>query len=229
MASQTIFQVRHDTFPALGEQSKDRAVVNRMASQIQVDFFTQLVLGGYAYHMQIGTEIVGVDSTDVIDPLKVWMIADNPDTYAMIPLLYELNVGVQDGTLVQTMLEIDKDKVRWADDNSGTLYVPANLRSDDKNTAQGDFRVGTDVAATSKSTVPNSVELARKFISEYALPNTFGYVGAWATTIYSIADRPAMVLIDASAILVHFGNLTATDCKGYGVLQFAQFDKSLVI
>ena len=228
MASQTIFQVRHDTFPALGEQGKDRAIVNRFASQIQVDFFTQLVLGGYAYHMQIGTENTGVDSTAEIDAILVWMIADNPDTYAMIPLLYEMNVGVQDGTLVQTMLEIDKDKVRWADDASGTLYVPANMRSDDNNTAQGDFRVGTDVVADAKSAVPNSVELARKFITEDTLADTIGYPGAWASTIYSIADRPAIVLVDASSIIVHFGN-NGTDCAGYGALQFAQFDKNLVV
>ena len=122
MGSQTIFQTRHTTFPALGEQDKERAVVNRMASQIQVDFFTQLVLGGYAYHMQIGTENTGVDSTAEIDAILVWMIADNPDTYAMIPLLYEMNVGVQDGTLVQTMLEIDKDKVRWAEGVSQGVF-----------------------------------------------------------------------------------------------------------
>ncbi len=228
MASQTIFQVRHNTFPALGEQDKDRAIVNRFASQIQVDFFTQLVLGGYAYHMQIGTENTGVDSTSVIDDILVWMIADNPDTYAMIPLLYEMNVGVQDGTLAQTMLEIDKDKVRWADDASGTLYVPANMRSDDNNTAVGDYRVGTDVVAAGKSAVPNSVELARKFITEDSLADTLGYPGAWASTIYSIADRPPMVLVDASSIIVHFGN-NGTDCAGYGALQFAQFDKNLVV
>jgi len=82
MGSQTIFQVRHDTFPALGEQDKERAVVNRMASQIQVDFFTQLVLGGYAYHMQGGTEIVGIAATVAIDDQKCTMLADNSATIA---------------------------------------------------------------------------------------------------------------------------------------------------
>ncbi len=228
MASQTIFQTRHDTFPALSEQEKERAVVNRMGSQIQVDFFTQLVLGGYAYHMQGGTEIVGIAATVAIDDQKCTMLADNSASFAMIPLLYEVNIGVVAGaTIVQAMLEIDKDKIRY--DSTGNAFVPANMRTDDPKSATGNFYVGPDITIAAKSAVPNSVELARKNYTEDALADTLGYPGTWATKVYDIATRPPMVLIDASSIVGHCGSAAANDTTGYYVLQFAQFSKTLVV
>jgi hypothetical protein len=203
-----------------------------MGSQIVTDFFTQLTLSGFAYHMQAGTENAGDGMTNVIDDILVAGIADNTAGNAMIPLLYEATPGVVAATavLAMAMLEVDKDKARYADDASGTVYVPANLRTDDPNSANGDFIImeGAGVVATAKSAVPNSVELARKDFLEDALANTIGYPGAWDTVIYTIRNRPPCVLIDASSCLLHFGSATAL-LTGYYAFQFAQFSKTLVV
>ena len=227
MSSQTIFQTRHSTFGALGEEEKDRAVTNRLGSVIVTDLYTQLILSGYAYHQQIGTEDAGVASTTSIDDELVWMLADNPDLLAMIPLLYEVTPGVYGGaTILYSMLEVDKAKARYT--SGGTAYVPSNLRTDDDKTASGTFFVGTDVAALTKSTVPDSVELARKQYTEDALADTLGYPGIWDASVYDINKRPACVLVGVSSLLCHFGT-NNTDATGYGVLQFAQFASALVV
>ena len=225
--SQTIFQVRHDLFASLNEESKDRAVVNRMGSAIVTDLFTQLILSGYAYHIQAGTEAAGIASTGAISDTTVSILADNSANFAMLPLLFEVNPGVHGGaTIAQAMLEVDKDIVRY--NTGGTAYVPANLRTDDDKTASGTFYVGPDITAEAKSAVPNSVELARKNYTEDALADTIGYPGAWDAVVYSIATRPPCFLIDASSIVGHVGT-AGTDFTGYWVLQFAQFSKNLVV
>src|SRR3990167_4938928 len=111
MSRDDVFLVRHTSIPAVGESNADRAVINRLGFQVVTDFFTQLILSGFGYHMQIGTEDAPVASTTSIDDQLVWMVADNPDGSAAIPLLYEVNIGnFTTATLVISMLEVDKDK-----------------------------------------------------------------------------------------------------------------------
>ena len=232
MARDDPFLVRHNTIPAVAESTAVRAIINRMGIQIVTDFFTQLTLSGFAYHMQAGTEDAGDGMTSTIDDVLVAMVADNSAGNAMIPLLYETTPGVVADTadLAMAMLEVDKDKIRWANDASGTAFVPANLRSDDPNAASGFFRImeGAGIVTAAKSAVPNSVELARKDFLENELADTIGYPGTWDTVVYSVRTRPMCVLIDASSIVGHFGSAAAL-MTGYCVLQFAQFSKTLVV
>ncbi|KKL59316.1 hypothetical protein LCGC14_2216590, partial [marine sediment metagenome] len=98
----------------------------------------------YEMEHKIGVELVEIAGmTNVIDDVLVAMIADNTAGNAMIPLLYEATPGVIAATavLAMAMLEVDKAKARYADDASGTVYVPANLRTDDPNQANGTFIV----------------------------------------------------------------------------------------
>ncbi len=226
------FKVRHSTIVAVSESSGAEGIMNRLGSVVVTDLFTQLILSGFGYHMQAGTENAGDGMTNVIDDILVAGIADNSAGNAMIPLLYECTPGVVATTaaLAMAMLEVDKDKVRYADDASGTIYTPANLRTDDPNSAAGDFLImeGSGVVAAAKSAVPNSLELARKDFIEDALANTIGYPGAWDTVVYSINTRPPCVLLDASSCVLHFGSATAL-LTGYYAFQFAQFPKALVV
>lgn len=232
MSREDVYRVRHDTIPAVAESSGQEGIINRAGMQIVTDFVTQLVLSGYAYHMQAGTENAGDGMTTAIDDILVAGIADNNAGNAMIPLLYEATPGVIAATavLAMAMLEVDKDKARFADDGSGTAFVPANLRTDDPHSASGAFLImeGSGVVASAKSAVPNSVELARKDFIEDTLTNTIGYPGTWDTVIYSIRNRPLCVLVDASSCVLHFGSGTAL-MTGYYVFQFAQFPKALVV
>ncbi len=228
MASQTIFQVRHDTFPALGEQDKERAVVNRFASQIQVDFVTQLILGGYAYHMQVGTEITGVETGAALDDQLAFMLADNTAGYCMMPLLYEATPGpIETATILQAALTVDRLIARY--DSGGAAYVPANLRGDDPKVAVGDFYIqSTDLIPAAQSSGADCIELARRDFTEDALDPTIGYPGAWRTQVYSINERPPCAIIGVGSIVCQFG--AASDQPlSYGALQFAQFDKNLVV
>src|SRR3990167_9619571 len=227
MARDDVFIVRHSSTPAVGESNAERAVINRAGFQVVTDFLTQITLAGWGYHMQLGTEDAGVASTTAIDDALASMVADNVAGKAMIPLLYEVTPGVlATATIVQAMLELDKDKARYS--SGGTAYVPANLRGDDNHSASGSFYVGPDVTAAAKSAVPNSVEFARKFYTDDALTDSIGYPGAWEACVYSIRNRQPLVLIDAASVIGHFGAATA-DVTGYAVLQFAQFDKALVV
>jgi hypothetical protein len=226
MGREDPFIVRYDSLPGVADGNSDRAIMNRVGSLVVTDLMTQLILSGYGYHMQIGTEDAGVASTTSIDDQLAWMVCDNQAGSAMLPLLFEVNIGVLAGaTLAMSMLEVDKDKVRYS--SGGTAFVPANLRTDDPNSAGGSFYVGTDVTTAAKSAVPNSVELARKEWVENALADTIGYPMASNPVVYSMKDRPLMVLLDASSVVCHHGAATA-DATSYGVLQFAQFPKAMV-
>ena len=227
MARDDAFLVRHTSLPAVGESTAERAVLNRMGFQVVVDFIDQLSLGGFAYHMQIGTETAPVNSTAAVDDQLVWMLADNNAGYAIIPLLYELSVEFVDtAVFLEAYLELDKDKKRYS--SGGTAFTPANLRGDDLRSFNGAAYVGTDITALAKSAVPNSVELARRGLSEDAVTDPTTGKMQVDNAIYSVKTRPIAIGTDASALVVHYGATTA-DANGFGVLQFAQLEKGLVI
>lgn len=232
MSRDDVFRVQHDSIPPLQEANGDQGTVNRLGFQVVTDMFTQLVLSGCAYQMQIGTEDAGVVSTGSIDDQLAWMLADQVAGYAMIPLLYEVNVGVLAGEVIaMSMIEVDKDKARY--NSGGVAFSPANLNTKNPHAPSGAFYVtltagDADIVALAKSAVPNSVELARRTWGEDALGDSIGYPGEWDPCVYSIARRPAFVLLDVGSIVCHNGASTA-DMTGYGVLQFAQFDRALIV
>ena len=130
MAREDVFRVRNTSWPALGESGQEQAVINRSGSLIVTDFLTQLILGGWAYHIQAGTEDAPVASTAAIDDQLAFMLVDQNAGYAMLPLgVQTVIANWTTGTLFNTMLEADKDKARY--NSGGTLFVPTNLRGDD--------------------------------------------------------------------------------------------------
>lgn len=229
MGRDMIFKVQHKSIPPTAENNAAKAVINRLGFQVITDFFTQMILSGFAYHIQAGEENAGVETPAALDDQLGFMLADNVAGYCMIPLLYEATPGVVDGaTLLEAMLEVDKAKARY--NSGGTAFVPANLRGDDPNTANGTFYItdGSDIAVLAKTAVPDSVELARQDFLEDTLNPTIGYPGEWNTVIYSARTRPICAIIGVGSIVCHLG--AATDQPiAYGVLEFAQFDKDLVV
>jgi len=228
MSREDPFIVRN-ALVAHGEASSQQASINRLGSLVVTDLLTQLILGGYAYHIQAGTEDAPVASTASIDDQLAFMLVDQNAGYAMLPLGVQTVVANwTTATLFNTMLEADKDKVRYS--SGGTLFTPANLRGDDPNSFNGVAYVcAADIVAAAKSAVPNSVELWRGGVTEdaQATPDAAAAaVGGCAT--YSIRNNPFIVLIDASSFIVHHGVATA-DVNSYGNFQFAQFSKGLII
>ncbi len=228
MGRDDLFKVRHSSIPALPEGGADRGIMNRIGSLIITDFFTQLVLSGFGYHMQIGTEDAPVDLWATPDDTDFTILADNVAGMAMIPLAANVTLeALTTGTSAQAYLEADKLIVRYS--GSGTAFVPANLRSDDPHAASGSFYTGvdTDGTAAAKSAVPNSVELARQFYFEDAIATSTGSEADNAP-MFSIRRDPFIVLLDAASLIIHGGAGTAK-VTGYATLQFAQFAKALVV
>lgn len=225
MSREDPYIVRHDSWPGVGDGQRTTALVNRAASLVVTDFFDQLVLGGWAYHMQIGTESAGVASTTTIADTLVWMLLDQNAGYAMIPLLAEINVDTwTTGTAVEAMLEADKLINRYS--SGGTAFTPENLSGGDEHSFNGSGYVGTDITAAAKSAVPDSIELARKTLSEDAIGTAVGSDFP-NPILYSVRQRPLIKLTDAASLLVHFGATTA-DVTGFGVLQVAQIEKAVL-
>ena len=220
MSREDVFLVRHSSIPSISEAVAERAIINRMGMQIVVDFFDQLILSGLAYHMQLGTEDAGVNSTTAIDDQLASMVIDNNAGYAMIPLLYEVTPGVlATATLVQAMLEVDMAKKRYS--SGGTAYVMRNLHAQAPASLNGAAYVGADITILAKTAVPDSVELARKFYIEDTIADSLGYPGAWEECVYSVKQRPMSITYGVGSVVGHFGSATA-DVTGYAVIEVAQ-------
>ena len=229
MARDDVFRVRSSAFPAVAEGQGEQAIVNKQGILIVADYFDQMVLSGRGYHMQVGTESAPVNSTVAIADTLVTMLADSAAGNIMIPMLYEVNFEFGDTSVfIETMLEVDKLKVRFS--SGGADFTPANLRSDDINIANGVFKVqsGAGIIALAKSAVPDSIELARKQLSEDAITDPTTGKLALNPIIYSVKDRPICVIVDVGSILGHLG-ATSLDVTGFQVLQFIQFPKAEVV
>ena len=227
MALDKTFRVRHNTLVPVAEAMADQAIVNRMGFQVVTDFFTQMILSGRAYHIQVGTEDAGVEISADLDDELAFIICDNSVGNCMMPLLYEATPGVIAGAkILQAALTVDKDIVRYS--SAGTAYVPANLRGDDRNAASGVFYVQSDdVIPVAASASPNCIDLARQDFLEDTIAASIGYPGMWNTLVYSIRKRPSCAIIDAGSIVCQFGANTDQPVS-YGCMEFAQFPKALV-
>ena len=223
MSRDDLFIVRHATIPAVGESNAERAVINRLGFQVVTDFITQLILSGHAFHMQIGAEVAGVNSTAAVDDQLVEGLIDNPVGKVLIPLLYEVNIATfTTATAIQAMLELDTAKNRYS--SGGTVFAPKNLNgiSAVQKAFSGSAYVGTDITAAAKTAVPGSIELGRRSFSEDVITTSTG-VENLDREVYSVARRPIAVLSGVSSMVLHFGAATA-DVTGFAVAQFAQLD-----
>jgi hypothetical protein len=228
MGREDPFIVRN-SLAAVSESTSYQASLNRAGTLIVTDFLTQLILGGYAYHIQAGTEDAPVAATAAIDDQLAFMLVDQNVGYAMLPLgLQTVIANWSTSTLFNTMLEADKDLKRYS--SGGTAFTPANLRGDDPYSFNGAAYVAAaDVVPIAKSAVPNSVELWRGGVIEDAQATPDGAAAAvGGTATYSIRTNPFIVLVDASSFVIHHGATTA-DPNSYGNFQFAQFVKGLII
>lgn len=217
------FIVRHQSIPAVSDGSSDRAIINKFASQVCTDLILQFLLSGYVFHMQTGTEDAPVTTNGPLDDTKPIMVADCTSG-AMMAILYEVSLSAHGtSTLIQAMLEADMDKARYS--SGGTAFVPEQMNSAATGAAaaNGTFYEisGGDITALAKSTVPASIEIARKSLSEDAIGDPAGAQMAIAE-VFSIRNRLSPILTNPGSLCGHFGSATA-DVTGYASLDFAQF------
>jgi len=228
MARDDVFLVRHSGIPPIGEGQPDRAIINRFGALIVVDLYTQLLLSGFCFHMQTGTEDAPITTNGPLDDTKPVIVADC-NSGAMMPLLFEVNtVAHSTSTLIAAMLEADMDKLRWS--SGGTVYVPEqmNKAATSAAAAAGIFYTieGSDIVAAAKTAVPASVELGRKQYSEDAIADPAGAMGSWVADVFNCKNRTPVILTNPGSLCGHFGSATA-DITGHAVLEFAQFPATL--
>ena len=230
MGREEPFRVRYAAFDPMpsGKAHEAYGIINRMALSVVTDFATQMILAGFGYHIQAGTENAGVAATVALDDELGFVLADNKVGMAMIPTLYEVTPGsvADTAVLLQAMLEADKEKARYS--SGGTEFVPENLNGSDQHTFNGVAYAGGDVIPATKSAVPNSVELGRRDFMEDIFNDKIGMSGWWKTEVYNVKRRPMCVLHDASSLVGHLGSTTAL-ATGYAVLQLLQFPKGYIV
>lgn len=220
-----IGMVRQSSYNDYSEGQERPARLNRRGELVVADFWTQMVLDGRMFHMQIGTEDAPVASTTSIDDQLSWMVADNSVGYVHIPARYQVSMGAwTTGTIVLAMLEVDNAKIRYS--SGGTAYVPANLRTDNPRVATGTFVVGTDVTVAAKTAVPGSIELWRHMFTEDNVGTSTGAENADAIFCARTNDIPAAI-VGTGSVVHHFGCATA-DVTGYGAYEFVQLPTSSV-
>ena len=228
MARDDVYLTRHSSWPAVGESTAERAVINRLGSLVVTDFYTQLSLGGWAYHIQIGALSTAVAGTAALTALIGVGVVDNNAGYVTLPLHGEMHIATYStATLFLSMIEADMAKKRYS--SGGTAITPRNLRGDSPRTFNGSAynNTGTLVLAAA-SAAPHSIELTRGVGSEDAQPaTTFTDRGPHLTWDVRSSIHPVH-LVDAGSIVLHHGSTTATDTM-YGNLQFAQIDKAMVV
>ena len=229
MARDDVFQVRHQSIPALSEAAADRAIMNKAGAQIVIDLFTQFLLSGYCFHMQTGTEDAPITTQGPLDDTKPIIVADCLSG-AMMPLLAEINVQAHStSTLIGALLEADMDKARYS--SGGTVYVPEqmNKAATGAAAANGTFYTeeGSAIVAAAKSAVPASLELARAQLSEDAIgdPGT-GMFAQLGQPLFTVRRQMPVILTNPGSLCLHFGSATAA-ITGYAALEFAQFPASL--
>lgn len=201
--------------------------VNKFGAAPVVDILTTWLLAGFCYHMQTGTEDAPVTLHATLDDTLAVMVADN-NAGCMVPLRFEANVaGFTTATNIQAMLEADMAKKRFS--SGGTEFKPRQLngfatKAAGADEANGAFYTieGGDIALLAKSAVPDSIELARRTMSEDAITDPGnGLLNPDRNVFLFGRDIPAFIPTPGS-LAAQFGSATA-DATGYAVLQFAQF------
>lgn len=198
--------------------------VSKRQELIVVDFFTQLVLEGRVFHMQIGTEDAPVDSTGAVADTTVWMVADNSPGTTMIPTYIDVwvSTSASDSSALEAYVEVDRLLNRY--NTGGTAYVPENMRTDRPRVSTvTNCYVGTDITLDAKSTVPSSMELARACYFEDTPSDSNEPVdfAMNAQKLYSVLERPTIAIVDVGSLITHLGAST-TDVKGYGLMEWAE-------
>lgn len=202
--------------------------VSKRKELIVIDFWTQLMMEGRMFHMQIGTESAPVATTTTIADTLVWMLADGQAGTTYLPAYADVWVQTFGNTAetLEAMFEIDRGKARYS--SGGTAYVPENLRSDRPRTSTvAKAYVGTDITAAAKTAVPGSIEVSRKAYCETtpsATNEPSDFLGN-LVALYDCHRNPPCAVVGVGSMLVHFGSGTA-DCTGYGVLDWAELPTS---
>ena len=212
--------VRQNSYNNYSEGQERPARLNRRGELVVIDFFTQCILDGRAFNLQVGTEDAPVNTTGAVDDTLGDILWDNPVGYAAIPLAFQVSiVDITTATLPLAMVEIDRALNRWS--SGGTAYVPENLRTDRPRVAVGGaFYIGApDITLAAKTAVPGSIELWKFNFGNDALATQLFSENFNAK--FTARDHPTAVIVGVGAFIGHMGAATA-DATHYATAQVIQ-------
>jgi hypothetical protein len=213
------FMVVRNALRNLQNESKTWANLSPFGDITNMSWIDALILAGYGYHVQVGTEDAPVASTTSIDDQLVWALVDVPTGKTIIPIYAEVVTATwTTATLINMMLEIDPGKVRYS--SGGSAFAPLNMNTGCATSSGCNAYVGTDVTVAAKSTT--SMEIARLAGSE---DNVGTSTGAENHFKFNAKERGIHVIKGPGSFLVHYGAASA-DVTGYGCFQFLAFDST---
>lgn len=227
MGRDSVYRVRNTLVAAGADGLATEGAINRFGGVIVADFYTQLLLAGFCFHMQTGTEDAPSTSNTTVDDTKAMIIADCTSG-AMLPLFADIVFATwAAATTIQAMFEADMDKARYS--SGGTVFVPEqmNKAATSADAASGSFFTieGSDLVAAAKSAVPASVELAHAVYSEDALATVTDGMAGGKPPLFTTKNQTPVILTNPGSLLVHFG--ASADITAYGSLDFAQFPQGI--
>ena len=218
-------KVRQNTYDSNPEGTERVPRTNRRGELVVCDFWTQLMLDGRMFHIQVGTETTAVNTTTTADDQLVWMVVDGLEGWTLLPALYEVSIDqLAAATQPEAYLEIDNAKVRY--NTGGSAYVPENLRTDrPRVSVAASAIVGTDITTLAKTAVPGSIEIGHHTFFEDAIASSTGA----ELHYYEInaRERPLPAVVGVGSICCHFAASTA-DAVGFGCLQWAELESENV-
>jgi hypothetical protein len=220
-----MIDTRQQTYDTYGDAQFRPLRGNRRGELVVCDFWTQLVLDGRMFHLQVGTESAGVDTTTTAADTLVWMLVDGAAGTTYIPALYEIAVEeLASATQIEAYLEIDRAKARY--ESGGTAFVPTPMRCDSPRVSVAAVAyVGTDITALDKTAVPGSIELGHHTFTEDAInPATGNELHKY---VLSARERPLGAVVGVGSILGHCAASTG-DAKAQGCLQWAELPTTAV-
>ena len=220
-----LLDIRQQTYDSYQDAQYRPLRGNRRGEMVIIDFWQQLVFDGRMFHMQIGEESAGADTTTVAADTLVWMLLDGVAGTTIIPALYEVAIEeIASAVSIETYLEIDRAKTRY--NSGGSAFVPTPMRCDSPRVSiAAKAYVGTDISALAKTAVPGSIEIGHHTYTEEAInPATGNELHKY---ILNARTRPLGVIVGVGSVLCHCAADTG-DAKATGCLEWAELPTTAV-
>ena len=231
----TVRQSSYENYP---EASDHLARSNRRGELVITDFYTQMVLDGKTFGVQIGSmdaaSTVNSTGTTPVDTL-VWALTDADKGITIIPVQAQIAIQLWgSATLVDFMLEADMGKVRFSAVGGGGAFTPINALGGSPRTAHSttyvNLATGAGVTAAAKSTI-GGVDGSYEFY-QTAIEDNFGDATDAATNAgfrwNAQTDGSPPIIVGPGSFLLHFAAASA-DATGYGNYRFIELPSESVI
>jgi hypothetical protein len=202
------------------------------------DFYTQMVLDGKTFGVQIGSmdaaATVNSTGTAVADTV-VWAVTDAATGTTIIPVQAQIAIQLWGtSTLIDFMLEADMGKVRFSAVGGGGAFKPINALGGSSKRAKSVSYVnladGAGVTAAGKSTI-GGVDGSYEFY-QTAIEVVWGNVGDAATDAgfrwNAQTDGSPPIIVGPGSFLLHFA-VASADATGYGNYRFIELPSESVV